>query len=391
MREPGVKIQDLWYSNKDGKADLSRPTARKGRGKRYRVTVVDPSGKITTEHHALKRAAENRQKELSAKLFAGTYASRSGGRVPFGDVAEEWYESKSVKVKGKTLEGYRSLLDTHVLPKWENTAVGDITWQAIQKWVGELNRTKPTRRKSDGLSASRVVQTYHVFRGVLGYAVRSRMLSVNPATDIDLPRKPEGEQRYLDHQQVADLAAGCGEWDTLVLVLAYCGLRYGEVTALKWADVDLNRARIAVNKSVERVNCVYRIGPTKTHETRSVPIPPPVLELLRGRTGSPESLLFSGVDGYLKNHEFRKVFDVAAATSGLGGLSPHELRHTCASLAIRSRASIKTVQRLLGHKTATMTLDRYGHLYPDELDQVAQQIGAECMYPVRTGEVKTPS
>jgi integrase len=146
-----------------------------------------------------------------------------------------------------------------------------------------------------------------------------------------------------------------------------------------------------VNKSVERVNCVYRIGPTKTHETRSVPIPPPVLELLRGRTGSPESLLFSGADGYLKNHEFRKVFDLAAAKSGLGGLSPHELRHTCASLAIRSRASIKTVQRLLGHKTATMTLDRYGHLYPDELDQVAQQIGAECVYPVRTGEVKTAS
>ena len=69
----------------------------------------------------------------------------------------------------------------------------------------------------------------------------------------------------------------------------------------------------------------------------------------------------------------------------MAGLSPHELRHTCASLAIRSRASIKTVQRLLGHATATMTLDNYGHLYPDELDQVAQQMGAECVYPVRTG------
>ena len=87
---------------------------------------------------------------------------------------------------------------------------------------------------------------------------------------------------------------------------------------------------------MEHVDGQYRIGPTKTHETRSVPVPPPVLELLRERpSGSPEGLLFPGADGYLKNHEFRKVFDQAATKAGVAGLSPHELRHTCASLAIR--------------------------------------------------------
>jgi hypothetical protein len=89
MREPGVKIQDLWYSTKDGKADLSRPTARKGRGKRYRVTIIDPQGKIHTEHYATKKAAEDRQKELTSRLVAGTYASRSAGRVTFGEVADQ--------------------------------------------------------------------------------------------------------------------------------------------------------------------------------------------------------------------------------------------------------------------------------------------------------------
>jgi len=382
MREPGVKIQDLWYSTTNGKADLSRPTGRKGRGKRYRVTVTDLQGQTSTEHHATKKAAEDRQKELSAKLVTGTYASKSAGRVTFGEVAEQWYESKAVRLKGKTLEGYRSLLDTHVLPKWSKTAVGDIDWQSIQKWVAQLNKTLPSRRKGDGLSASRVVQAYHVFRGVLGYAVRSRMLSANPATDIDLPRKPTGDKRYLTHQQVADLAAECGDHDVLVLVLAYCGTRWGEATALKRRDVDFERARIEVKAAVEHVGGQYRLGPTKTHETRSVPVPPPVLDLLRQRigSGSPDGLVFPGADGYLKNHEFRKVFNPAASRAGLGGLSPHELRHTCASLAIRSRASIKTVQRLLGHATATMTLDNYGHLYPDELDTVAEQMGAECVY-----------
>jgi integrase len=382
MREPGVKIQDLWYPTKDGKADLSRPTSRKGRGKRWRVNIIDLQGVTSTEHYGTKREAETRQKELSAKLVTGTYASPSAGRVSFGEVAELWYQSKSVRLKGKTLEGYRSLLDTRVLPHWRNTAVGDIDWQSIQKWVAALTRTKPTRRKSEGLSASRVNQAYNVFRQVLGFAVRSRMLSSNPATDIDLPRKPVSDKRYLTHQQVADLAAQCGDYDAMVLVLAYCGLRYGEATALRRRDVDFDRARIEVHSAVERVNGVYRLGSTKTHERRSVPIPPPVLTLLRDRIGSwaPDRLVFPGADGYLKNHEFRKAFNPAATKAGLAGLSPHELRHTCASLAIRSRASVKTVQRLLGHATATMTLDNYGHLYPDELDQVAQEMGAGCVY-----------
>jgi integrase len=388
MRRPGVRLQDLWYTKQSGKADLSRPTARKGRGKRYRLIITNLQGETNNEHYATKREAEDRQKELSAKLVTGTYATPSAGRALFAEVAEAWYESKAVRLKGKTLENYRSLLDTHVLPKWQNTAVGDIDWQSIQRWVGQLRKTKPVRRKSDGLSASRVSQTYNVFSQVLDYAVRARMLSVSPATDIDLPRKPKSNKRYLTHQEVADLAAECGDWGLFVLVLAYCGLRFGEATAICRRDIDLDRARIEVHSSVERVNGQYSIGPTKTHERRSVPIPPPVLELLRQRIApwAPERLVFPGAAGFLKNHEFRKAFDPAATRAGLAGLTPQDMRHTCASLAIRSRASIKTVQRLLGHATATMTLDNYGHLYPDELDEVAREMGSFCVYPQRTGE-----
>ena len=134
--------------------------------------------------------------------------------------------------------------------------------------------------------------------------------------------------------------------------------------------------------AVEHVGTTYKPGTTKTRETRSVPVPPPVLTSLRDRIDgwARDRLVFPCADGYLKNHEFRKVFNPVATRAGVAGLSPHELRPTCASLAIQSRASIKTVQQLLGHKTATMTLDNYGHLYPEELDQVAAQMGAACVY-----------
>ncbi len=65
------------------------------------------------------------------------------------------------------------------------------------------------------------------------------------------------------------------------------------------------------------------------------------------------------------------MFDPAAKTVGLGGLTPHELRHTCASLAIAAGCNVKVLQTLLGHKTATLTLDRYGHLFPDDLGRIA--------------------
>lgn len=69
--------------------------------------------------------------------------------------------------------------------------------------------------------------------------------------------------------------------------------------------------------------------------------------------------------------EFRWAFNRAAKTIGVDGLKPHELRHTCASLAIAAGGNIKVLQTLLGHKTATLTLDRYGHLFPDDLGLIA--------------------
>lgn len=91
----------------------------------------------------------------------------------------------------------------------------------------------------------------------------------------------------------------------------------------------------------------------------------------------PERLLFPGRDGgYLTNFEYRRMFDGAAKDIGMGGLVPHELRHTCASLAIAAGANVLAVQRLLGHDTATMTLDTYGHLFSDDLTKVAESLDA---------------
>ena len=81
----------------------------------------------------------------------------------------------------------------------------------------------------------------------------------------------------------------------------------------------------------------------------------------------------------------RAVLTRAATELGIPGFHPHELRHTAASLAIASGADIKIVQQMLGHKSAVMTLDQYGHLFGDRLDIVADAMDAAGGYPVGTG------
>jgi integrase len=103
-------------------------------------------------------------------------------------------------------------------------------------------------------------------------------------------------------------------------------------------------------------------------------VPAFVWERLNGELpNDPEALVFpSRKGGHLTIGEYRWVFDKAASDIGLSGLVPHELRHTCASLAISAGANVKAVQTLLGHASAVMTLDLYGHLLSDDLTRVAE-------------------
>jgi integrase len=132
-----------------------------------------------------------------------------------------------------------------------------------------------------------------------------------------------------------------------------------------------------VRASVTNVTGLGQVeGETKTHREREVPIPAIVWDRLKGDLPSdPDALVFpSRKGGHLTIGEYRWAFDPAAKKIGVPGLVPHELRHTCASLAISTGANVKAVQTLLGHASAVMTLDLYGHLLSDELSKVAEAL-----------------
>ena len=215
-------------------------------------------------------------------------------------------------------------------------------------------------------------------REVLNSAIDDGRLARNPASRVKLPHARSRDKRFLSHEQVAALADAAGEDHLIIRVLAYCGLRFGELAALRIRNVDPLRRRLQIEESATEVDSRMVFGTPKSHQCRSVPVPRSLItDLAAACAGkSPNELLFTAPKGgvlWLRNWR-RRVFDPAVEGAGLGQLSPHELRHTAASLAVAAGANVKAVQRTLGHASAAMTLDIYSGLFDDDLDAVADRL-----------------
>jgi integrase len=329
----------------------------------------DPGGTARKKSFQRRLDAERHLIGVRSSLLSGSYVDPVAGRITVAEYAKGWLINRQ-HLKLKTRVGYESLLSTRVLPRWGATQLSRVDYAEVAAWVSNMSR--------EGLSASRTRQSYHLLKSILDDAVKESRLMRNPALGVQLPQMAITERRYLTHNQVFDLAEACGEYGALINVLAYGGLRWGEATALRAGRVDADRGRLEVVEAVTDVNGVMIFGSPKTHQHRSVPIPSFLREDLASAVSNKADaeLVFTSPSGMvLRATNFRRrTFDAAAGSIGLAGLTPHELRHTAASLAIAVGATVKGVQLMLGHASATLTLDRYGHLFEGELDAVADRL-----------------
>jgi integrase len=242
------------------------------------------------------------------------------------------------------------------------------------------------------VSASSVRQCHRVVSLVLAEAVRSKRVRRNVAEGVSLPRVGRKERRFLTADEVARLADAAGGDRLAILLLAYTGVRFGELAGLRVRRVDLMRRRVEIAEAVTEVGGRLLVGTPKTHQRRAVVVPrflsDGLAEQMAGR--GPEDFVFASPEGgplRLTNWR-RRSFDPAVRAAGLDGLTPHGLRHTAASLAVSSGANVKDVQQMLGHASAAMTLDVYAQLFADGLDSVADRldaIGRAAADSVRTG------
>jgi integrase len=352
------------------------PSANHGNGKRWRARYVDDNGR-EREKSFTRRADAQRwlDNEITAKLATGTYVAPEAGRVTVGAVYKSWSASQG-HISAKTAATRRSAWHSRVEPQWSHVTVVDVKTSAITAWVAAM--------VADEVGAATIENAFGLLRQIMGGALEDNRIAHNPCDGVRLPKRQHADRGYLTHGQVTALADAVERQPEVVRLLAYTGLRWGEMSALRVCDFDMLRRRVNVSRSVTESGGLVWSTP-KTWERRSVPFPAAIADELaalmvgKGR----DDLVFADLrGGVLRNSNWRaRVFEPAVAKcqksdESFPSITPHDLRHTAASLAISAGANVKAVQRMLGHAKASMTLDVYADLFDADLDDVAVNLDA---------------
>jgi len=346
---------------------------RQGRtGRRWRARYRGPDGRIRSRSFDRKVDADRWLVARLGSIDRGDWIAPEAGDIPLAEAADAWLAG--LDIKPKTRAGYESLLRSRVLPTFGDLPVNRISPAMVREWVADMS--------AEGLSASRIKQAKQVLSAPLKLAVDDGILARDPTSGVKVPTVRRREQRFLTAEQVAALAAAAENTQTgaglVVETLAWVGMRWGELVALRRHRVHLLRRRIEITESATELGSGLSWGTPKTHERRLVTMPAFLADRLAAHLGTitDDELVFTAPKGGpLRSSPFRQtVWVPAVEAADLEQLRIHDLRGTAASLMISSGANIKAVQRQLGHASAAMTLDLYGHLYEDDLDALSEAL-----------------
>jgi integrase len=349
-----------------------RTKARKanyGKGLRWQA-VWEDGDQRQRKSFRVKEAAEAHLVRVAADKSNGTYVPAEKGRALVADLLDPWVGTL-IHYRPKTAKNAGYDIEAHIRPRWGTTAIADIDTAALQAWVSELTQK--------GIAPRTVTTVYGRFVNLLTWAADEGYLAKSPAgKKINLPRGRVTQHVYLEVAQFDALHAAMDpRYRDAIELDVWTGLRASELWELRVRDVDTRRRRLRVDRGVVEGH----IDDPKNGEGREVPYPRRLDALVERVTAGkkPMDLLFTSArGGQIRENNFkRRYFDAAVEGAGLGhlDLDMHDLRHTAASWAIASGATPKSVQRMLGHKNAKITLETYAGLFDQDLDAVADRMG----------------
>jgi integrase len=356
------------------------------------IDVRDPStGRRRRKWHGFagtKRQAQIECARLISALKGGTYLEPA--KVTVAAHMERWLEHVRTQVSPKTFERYCGVVRGNILP-----ALGGILLTKLQPaQISESYAKALSNGRRDGkggLSPASVLYMHRLLKEALAVAVSEwRLLPWNPADSIKAPKVKRKNMRALDTAETATLLEAAREYRlfTAVMLSVTCGLRRGEICALRWRNVDLAGAQLSINRSTEQTKAGIREKETKAGRGRTVALTRlSVEELHRHKARQAEELLRLGVqlsdemyvvaqaDGNpLKPNSLTHEFVRFITGSGLPRVRFHDLRHSHATHMLASGVHPKIAQERLGHATIATTLDLYSHVLPGMQADAASRV-----------------
>ena len=375
---------------------MSRKRAN-GEGSIY--PVKDKNGRVVgyrgcywvhTSDGPKRRYLSGKRREEVADKLAKALANRADGLVfdastlTVGEYLDRWLKDVRDTVRQSTYQGYEYAIRPHIKPALGQIKLKDLSPAQVRWFYRD--------RLDSGLAAATVHKLHVVLHKALKAAVADGLVPRNVTAELKPPRitreeidplDAEGARRFLE-------AARGDRLEALYVLALNTGMRQGELLALKWDDVDLERSVVQVRRTLTHSDKGFVLGEPKTKKSRrTIRLTVGAVQALRDhltrqleemeRVGSlyaPGGIIFATEVGTiinpsnLRNRSFKPLL-------GLAGLRPirfHDLRHTCATLLLGKDVNPKIVSEMLGHASVSITLTIYSHLLPDMQEKAAKAL-----------------
>lgn len=377
-----------------------RPRAHHGEGsvfelkdskrtKRFVAQITLEDGTKKKTYHATEREAIAARRKMLNELEQGVIAT--GPQQKLKDYLEYWLEDvHRATIKVSTYALYRRNLDKHIIPHLGHIQLKKLTTDHVQAFCAKMSQ--------EGLKPGTVRILHTILSGALDDAVQWKRITVNVCKTVKLPRYTKRKIHPLDEEQARRLvkAAQGSRLDCVIVLALTTALRLGEILALRWEDIDVEKRTLRVSHTV---NYIHRQGwvedePKSESSNRSLTLPQVTVEALKqhrthqlearlkaGTRWKDMGLVFPNRDGeYFRRPRLYAIFKKLLQEAGLPNIRFHDLRHSAATILLSTGVPAKVVQEILGHANISTTMNIYGHVFPsthgdamDEMDHFFRQ------------------
>lgn len=319
------------------------------------------------------------RKKLTARLSEIDLGSFHGIAPKHYTVAawmDEWLNTYCINLKPMTVISYREKANRYIIPNIGKVQLAALTSVQVQKLCNLLSEGYSSRKP---LAPKTVSCVHGILHSALKQAVAVNVLRSNPADNTKLPKVPKPQLKPLmdaDIGRFLQVIQG-DRFEALFIVDLFSGLRQSELLGLQWDDIDWNRGTLHVRHQLQKLKSggYTYLDMTKNEKDRFVTIPPAILKMLQKQQATqaewkllagaywdnPHDLVFTDeLGGHLCHQTVYHHFKKCVAAIGMDSTRFHDLRHSCAILALQSGCSVKAVQEQLGHYSSAFTMDVYG-------------------------------
>ena len=356
---------------------------------RYTAGHDPETGKQIFKNVLGKTQAEVKEKLKAALTDSQKLDVSRSGKYTVAEWIRLWYEIyNKPRLREATRDYYRNYIENHIIPGIGEIKLDKLATIDIQKFYNELLTSGRIQKyghvalKNKSLSPRFAAGVHTLLSGCLEQAVAEKLLLTNPARGCKLPKLEKKEMKILPTEKIGVYLAEAerrGLLPAFYLELT-TGLRRGELLALLWTDLNTVERTISVTKQVNRLGGELKVTQPKTHNSvRTLVIPQQAVDLLIAEHEKhPDSpyLFPSPVTGTMYDPDaFRHIHDKILKATGLEHIRFHDLRHTFATLSLKSGVDVKTLSGALGHYSAGFTLNTYTHATAQMKREAADTIG----------------